>query len=317
MNESLSPGALARLDRRMFLRMSAAAFVWPGGSRRARGAGAARVRALIVTGQMNRSHRWEVSSVILRRLLESAGRFDVSIATSPPKGADMAGFKPAWNEHDVVVVDYDGDDWPQGTRAAFVEYVARGGGLVIYHSTDNAFPQWKEFNEMIGLGGWGGRDESCGPKVRWRDGGVVLDPGPGTATHPPQHEYAVTVRDPEHPVTRGVPPVWMHARDELYSQLRGPAKNLRVLATGFADQKLKNATGEHEPVLFTVAYGKGRVFHTTLGHVGARDVDPVPAMNCVGFATTFLRGAEWAGTGSVTLPVPGDFPGATRVSVRA
>jgi type 1 glutamine amidotransferase len=51
----------------------------------------------------------------------------------------------------------------------------------------------------------------------------------------------------------------------------------------------------------TLAHGKGRVFHTTLGH-------DVVAMSCQVFATTLLRGTEWAATGEVTIPVPADFP---------
>ena len=101
----------------------------------------------------------------------------------------------------------------------------------------------------------------------------------------------------------------MHAKDELYSNLRGPAKNLTVLATAYADPANKG-TGEHEPILFTVNYGKGRTFHTVLGHVKGKFVSSV---ECVGFITTFQRGAEWAATGKVTQEIPADFPTATQV----
>jgi uncharacterized protein len=62
-------------------------------------------------------------------------------------------------------------------------------------------------------------------------------------------------------------------------------------------------------MLMTIQYGKGRVFHTTLGH------DP-EAMRCVGFITTLQRGAEWAATGKVKQKVPKDFPGPKQISVR-
>jgi len=97
----------------------------------------------------------------------------------------------------------------------------------------------------------------------------------------------------------------MHAKDELYSLLRGPAKNLHILATAYSDPK-QSGTGRNEPVLFTVKYGKGRIFHTVLGHTGGET--PPPAMECVGFIVTFQRGAEWAAIGEVTQKVPGDFP---------
>lgn len=147
--------------------------------------------------------------------------------------------------------------------------------------------------------------------MRWRDGQMALDnrPGPGGG-HGTQHDWQVITRDAEHPIMKGLPEKWMHAKDELYHELRGPAKNLHILATAFSDPKEKG-TGENEPVLFTIAYGKGRVFHTVLGHAGGEN--PPPAMRCAGFAVTFQRGAEWAATGAVTQAVPDCFPTADQV----
>jgi HEAT repeat protein len=101
----------------------------------------------------------------------------------------------------------------------------------------------------------------------------------------------------------------MHGSDELYSLLRGPAKNLNVLATAYFSPD-QNGTGRNEPVLFTVTYGAGRIFHTVLGH--ARPEGAQPALECVGFITTFRRGAEWAATGKVTQKIPPDFPSTNR-----
>ena len=98
------------------------------------------------------------------------------------------------------------------------------------------------------------------------------------------------------------------AKDELHERLRGPAKNITVLATGFSDVGEK-ATNRHEPLLMTVDYGKGRTFHSTLGHMDY-------SMECVGFITTFQRGAEWAATGSVTQKIPKNFPSADAISIR-
>ncbi len=100
----------------------------------------------------------------------------------------------------------------------------------------------------------------------------------------------------------------MHSADELYSRLRGPAKNLAVLATAFAAPD-KRGTGNHEPSLMTILYGKGRVFHTALGHAGIQ-------CRSVAFIATYQRGAEWAATGKVTQEVPDDFPGPDEPSVR-
>jgi type 1 glutamine amidotransferase len=146
--------------------------------------------------------------------------------------------------------------------------------------------------------------------VRYRDGKVVLDDSPGRGgTHGPQHAFQVVTRERHHPIMAGLPEKWMHAKDELYSKLRGPARNMTVLATAYADPA-KKGTGEHEPALMTIRFGQGRVFHTVLGHAPEQ-------MRCVGFIVTYLRGTEWAATGRVTqVDVPDDFPTADEVSLR-
>jgi type 1 glutamine amidotransferase len=116
---------------------------------------------------------------------------------------------------------------------------------------------------------------------------------------------------------RGLPASWMQANDEIYSQLRGPAKNVEILATALADKaKYPTASGEDEPVLMVISYGKGRVFHTTLGHVGPGDKPPFLPLTSVGFIVTLQRGTEWAATGEVTQKIPADFPTAEKISVR-
>lgn len=291
-----------------------------------------KLKALIIDGQNN--HSWQTTTPVLKWILEDCGRFTVDVSTTPSSGpaaprlpknatpeqkaehqAAMAKWKeekaafdltkpalwkewhPKFSDYDVLVTNYTGDDWPEPVQRDFVDYVRNGGGLVIFHAANNAFPQWAEYNEMIALGGWGGRNETSGPMIRWRDGAIVRDetPGPG-GTHGPAHEFVVEIRDTEHPITKGLPSRWLHATDELYSKLRGPAKNLTVLATAFADPE-KKGTGEHEPMLMTISYGKGRVFHNALGHNPDSMVD-------VGFQVTLARGTEWAATGKVTLPLP-------------
>jgi type 1 glutamine amidotransferase len=258
------------------------------------------LKALIVDGQNN--HNWKETTPILKQQLEQTGLFTVDVATSPPNGSDMSGFQPEFAAYDVVVSNYNGDSWSEATNQALVDYVSGGGGLVIYHAADNAFPQWEEYNEMIAIGGWGGRNEKSGPYLVWRDGQVVRDPKPGRGGgHGPQHDFPIVVREPDHPITRGLPPVFMHYRDELYSWLRGPAKNVTVLATAYSDPE-KRGSGEHEPMLMAIGYGDGRVFHTALGHAGVQ-------CRSVAFIATFQRGTEWAATGQVTQEVPHDFPG--------
>ena len=261
------------------------------------------LKALIVTGQNN--HNWQRSHLFLKSILEKSGIFTVENKISPEKGKDMSGFIVDFTPYDVVVLDYNGDDWPEQTKTNFVNYVKNGGGVVVYHAADNAFPDWPEYNEIIGLGGWGDRDESAGPYVYIADGKVVRDDSPGRGgSHGAQHEFVVQVFQPDHPILKGLPAKWLHTQDELYSELRGPAKNFEILAYAYADKKY-NGDGKNEPMLMTVNYGKGRVFHTAIGHCGSLFA---PAMEGAGFIVTLQRGAEWAATGKVTQKVPDHFP---------
>ena len=177
------------------------------------------------------------------------------------------------------------------------------------HAADKSFPKWQAFNEMIAVGGWNGRDDKSGAYLRWKDGKPLLDTQPGgVGHHGEQHPFVLETRAPKHPIMAGLPEKWLHASDELYDFMRGPAKNATILATTFADPKF-GGSGEQEAQLITISYGKGRVFHTTLGH-------GVEAMKCVGFITTLQRGTEWAATGKDTQQIPADFPKADAVSLR-
>jgi type 1 glutamine amidotransferase len=295
----------------------AAAIAVPGKS-------AKKLKLLIIDGQNN--HDWRATTPILKEFLESSGRFTVAVATSPPplripKKASKAEadrtrallqvlwekFRPKFADYDVVLSNYNGEPWPKPVQKGLEDFVAKGGGLVIVHAANNAFPQWAEFNKMIGLG-W--RGNSFGERVTVDDKGKVLrtpkGEGPG-AGHGPQHAFTVIVRDPKHPVTKDMPREWMHFKDELYHGQRGPARNMHILATAYSDEK-KGGTGTHEPMVWWIPYGKGRVFTTVMGHADY-------SMQCVGFQTVVLRGAEWAATGKVTIPIPKHFPTATDATV--
>jgi uncharacterized protein len=267
------------------------------------------IRVMLLDGQSaGPYHAWRLTTPVLKKELEDAGIFQVEVVTAP-ENADFSHFHPDFSKYQVVVLNYDTADWPADLEAAFEQYVKNGGGVVSVHAADNAFPDWKAFNEMIGIGGWRGRNEKAGPHWFYRDGALVSDPAPGAAgSHGLRLPFPIAIRDTGHPITKGLPRVWMHAGDELYANLRGPGENMTVLATAHSDPG-NHGTGRDEPILMVLSYGRGRIFHTTLGH-------DIPALSCVGFITTFQRGTEWAATGKVTQAIPAAFPTANTVSYR-
>lgn len=293
--------------------------------------GAEKLKLLIVDGQNN--HAWKETTPVLKAILEESGRFEVAVSTSPPSppraprppkdkkdeaakakyveamkawqkevdqvkkqsAAKWEAWTPKFSDYDVVVSNYNGELWPEPVRLSFEKYVSEGGGFVSVHAADNSFPQWEAYNEMIAVGGWGGRSELSGPYLRLRDGKWIKDMTPGRGgSHGSQHAFLVETQAPDHPIMKGLPAKWRHSTDELYDRLRGPAKNVTVLASAHADESTRGS-GEDEPIIMAIDYGKGRCVHNTMGH-------STEAMSGVGFQETLKRGAEWAATGKVTFP---------------
>jgi uncharacterized protein len=276
--------------------------------------GQGRIRVMLLDGQNN--HDWRSTTPVLKKVLDETGLFDTTIVTAPEIASpEFASFKPDFSRYRVVVMNYnngiDGKapEWGDELKSSFEQFVSNGGGVVSIHGADNAFPHWKAFNDMIGVGGWGGRDEKSGPLWYYKDGKVVSDSTPGRAgAHGARLPFLVTVRDASHPITKGLPKAWMHHADELYTNLRGPGGNMTILATAFADPR-NRGTGRDEPVLIVLPFGKGRVVHLPMGH-------DVMAMSSIDFVVLTQRGTEWAATGSVTQKVPAGFPTADIVSYR-
>jgi len=271
---------------------------------------AGKVKVLIVDGQNN--HNYRAMTPFMKAQLEKTGRFAVDVSTSPPQKSPSSSWdswRPAFGQYDVVMSNYNGEPWPEPVQKAFLKYVWEGGGAVIVHAANNAFPGWTEYDRMIGLG-W--RPAQYSDRVFLDDEGRLVRLPPGRdvgAGHGAQHEFQIRVRMPGHPVTKDMPLKWMHAKDELYHGQRGPAESFNLLATAYSDPKA-GGTGKHEPMAWWVPYGKGKVFTTVMGHVSG---ESIPGIECVGFVTVMNRACEWVATGAVTIPVPADFPTETEV----
>lgn len=277
-----------------------------------------KIKVLIIDGQNN--HNWVATTPFMKAYLEKSGRFTVDVTTSPRPDADEAAWiawRPAFSKYDVLLSNYNnekGSQWPDEVKRSFEKAIEGGIGLVNVHAANNAHKGWTEFEKMTGIL-WRSNKEGRrlaldaeGKKKR-----VPVGEGPN-AGHGPQHEFEVVIRDRKHAITKGMPKEWKHAQDELYHGQRGPAENMTILATAFSSPEQKG-TGDHEPMLWWIPYGKGRVVTCLLGHVGRNDSGKMPGLRCAGTLNIIERSCEWAATGKVTLSVVKGFPTKDAVSL--
>ena len=312
-----------------------------------------KLRALIVDGHNNHGV-WPKTTMMMKDYLEQTKLFEVDIARTENNWCgphhDVIGldtiitlldqypiegqvsrkvvnepetdqdFSPTFSNYDVVIsnMGWKAAPWTKPTQLSFEKYMREGGGFVSIHASNNSWPEWEEYNKMIGVGGWADRNTSKdGPQLYYDAQGKLQKQTEEHAcgSHGPQMEFLIETRTAAHPIMKDLPKKWLHQKDELYERLCGPAENVTVLATAFSDDegnsppwdKTVKGADRDEPVLMAIDYGEGRVFHSTLGHMDY-------SMSCVGFITTFQRGCEWAATGKVSQKVPNNFPTEARGS---
>jgi type 1 glutamine amidotransferase len=230
------------------------------------------IRALLLTGQNN--HNWPFTSRVHEETLEATGRFAVDVADDPAAALADAG---ALKGYSVFVLDYNGRRWGDAAEANFLARVREGAGVVIIHAANNAFVGWKEYEQLCGL--------------MWIN---------GTTGHGKFHSFDVSWVDAAHPILSGMPEIKSHS-DELYHKLVNTQKSeFKTLAQALSTTE-SGGTGNHEPMAMTLAFGRGRIFHTPLGHVWKGDDASKVSVVDPQFRILVARGAEWAANGTVTI----------------
>jgi hypothetical protein len=271
------------------------------------------IRVLIVDGYSN--HDWRLTTALVRGILEPTGIFAVDVSTAPATedAPEMATWRPVFANYDVVIQTCNnnrgGPMWPEAVRSDFENYVAQGGGVYVWHAGNNSFSSWAAYNDMLGLGY---RKKDFGTAIHvGNDGELIRIPsGEGTDSGHGPRAGTVVKRLGDHPIHTGLPRQWFTPDIEVYFYPRGPAKNLTVLSYGFDP-----FTKMNWPLEWSVSYGQGRVYTSTFGHVWKGDTQP-ERMRCAGLQTVVVRALQWLAGREVTWPVPTDFPGMDKPSVR-
>lgn len=268
------------------------------------------IKVLIVDGYSN--HDWRYTTEVIKSLLVHSGFCEVDVSTAPTNSApDYSNWNPDFSKYDVVVQNTNnlnnGNKWPDQVRKNFENYMKNGGGMYVFHSGNNSFQEWEEYNKMIGLG-WRSPDQ--GDAIEIVDGKMIHIPsGTGEHTnHGARLDIVVNVLK-DHPINHGFPKQWKTPDIELYTYARGNAKNLEVLSYTHDDR-----TGKNWPVDWVMHYGEGRVYNATFGHLW-HDMRMPESIQCVGFQTTFLRAVQWLAHQEVTVPVPANFPTKKTISL--
>ncbi len=272
------------------------------------------IRVLIIDGYSN--HDWLRTTKSIIHILNDYKGFDIKVATSPDFSSTketIESWNPDFSSFDVVLMNfndkYNPVNWSILTRQSLEKFVSTGGGLYIFHSANNGFVNWVEYNKMIGLG-W--RDKTFGKAAQIGDDGRlhIIKAGDGENTSHGARVNALVTRIGNHPIQKGLPRSWICADIEIYTYARGPMENMTVLS--YAKDALYQ---KNFPIEWIVKYGKGRVYNSTLGHFWKDQRNP-EGMRCAAFQTEMVRALQWLAKRKVDTRLPKDFPGVKTVSLR-
>ncbi len=219
-----------------------------------------KARVLLVTGVDYPGHPWRETAPVLAAILRQDKRLDVAVIEDPHL-LDSAALRT----YDAVVLHFMNWEVPapgEQARENLRRFVDQGGGLALAHFACGAWQDWPEFKNLAG--------RAWDPKLRGHD---------------PRGPFKVEIKDRAHPVTAGLSD--FETDDELYTCLAGE-RAIHVLAS--ARSKVDKLD---YPMAFVFEYGKGRVFHSPLGH-------DVKAFQPAGVGELFRRGCAWTAGLSAT-----------------
>ena len=212
-----------------------------------------KANVLIVTGVDIPNHGWKATAPALKKAIEQDDRMEVAITNNPHH---LASEK--LHEYDVVVIHFMPNKDPspgEEARSNFKKFVNDGGGVVVVHFACAAWMDWPEYVKISG-------------RV-WEKG----------KAHDPKRSFTVEIKDKEHPITKDMKP--FNVNDELYTCLTGDTEiTIIAEAQSIVDKKM-------HPVAFVLNYGKGRIFHSPLGHW-------TKTFESEGANELFRRGSAWA-----------------------
>jgi type 1 glutamine amidotransferase len=212
----------------------------------------ARKRLLIIGEE--KGYRHEAVShamVVIERLGKESGLWDTVIRTDTEALTKKKLEYNARNLNDFdAVLFYTGGtlEMDDQQKADFLSFIRDDGkGFIGVHSAAITFTKWPEYVEMVG----------------------------GTYDEHPWNTFAapVIVEDSSFPGMQQWPKAFT-LTDEIYQMKNFSRENTRVLMRLDPDKLDLNNPRVHRQdhdfaVTWTKAYGKGRVFYTTLGHVEA------------------------------------------------
>ena len=219
------------------------------------------IPVLVLSGGQREHHGYREQSSYLAKALEDTGRYrativeDASILASPDlsKYRIVIGMADRRNPESKLT---------EAQQRGLLDFVAAGNGYVSIHGADNAPADWL-------------------PEMKAMLGGIFSHVGlpDGRAIH---GTYDVKLPDPSHPIVAGLSDFTL--TDELYANIQ------------MRPDVVPLATIEHEgtiwPVVWTYDYGRGKVFHTPLGHrsFGPDRPDPLQDPN---LSRLVLQGIDW------------------------